>query len=151
MAVLNRLYQLYLIFTKKINQKNLICFPLIVLLLYILLLIFSFKRYSWYSKSRKRRYIAIFDHTLKPYQTHTRVIAVCISHKKGVTMTFEALNKAMALKIPVKCRDGCRVPTAIIKRYDSKQSKFFYQVELADTATSRSVTIVPLSDVVDGK
>lgn len=66
-------------------------------------------------------------------------------------MTFEALNKAIALKVPVKCRDGRRVPTAIIKRYDSKQSKFFYQVELADTATSRSVTIVPLSDVVDGK
>lgn len=41
------------------------------------------------------------------------------------------------------------MPTAIIKRYDSKAARFFYQVELADTASSRSVTVVPLYDVVD--
>lgn len=69
--------------------------------------------------------------------------------RKESLMTFEALNRAMALKIPVKCRDTFQVPTAIIKRYDSKAAKFFYQVELADTASSRSVTVVPLYDVVD--
>lgn len=64
-------------------------------------------------------------------------------------MTFKELNRFIALRQPVKYRSELRIPTAIIKRYDRKAARFFYQVELADAAACHSVTIVPLSDVVD--